>query len=69
MNTYYHAGRDDVETWIPNPDGTALLVTLDLSDVWATEFAEWESVVDTQTAAQIATAIINVLRQAERIDV
>ena len=57
-----------IETWIPSATerGVSDLVTIDTSDVWAETFAHWDALVDSDTAAAIASAVVAVLEQRER---
>ena len=49
-----------IEHWINNE-----LITIDTEDVWAETFAHWDCLVATDTASDIATAVVNVLIDAE----
>lgn len=60
--TTFDLARNAVDTWIPNGDGTSDLVTIDLETAWAETFAYWDSRVDSDTAARIATATITALK-------
>ncbi len=48
-----------LDTWIGNR-----LITIDLDRVWVETFARWDALVDTDTAAEIATATEHILRQS-----
>ncbi len=48
---------ETVETWINGE-----LITLNLEQVWSDTFAQWDALVDTDTAAAIASAVAATLR-------
>lgn len=52
-----------LETWMPNADGTRRLVTLDLNTIWAEVWLHWDKLVDTDVAAEIASATETILRR------
>ena len=47
-----------IDTWI-----NEALVVMDTETVWADTFAEWDALVDTDTAARIATAVVRILEE------
>jgi len=47
-----------INTWI-----NETLVVMDTETVWADTFAEWDTLVDTDTAARIATAVARILEE------
>lgn len=54
--------RNVAETWLPAGDGTSALFTIDLDLAWLEVFAQWDTRVDTDTAARIATATIAAIK-------
>lgn len=52
-----------VETWINDE-----LVTLDTDEVWREQFAHWDALTDTDTAARIASAVQRELEATETRD-
>jgi hypothetical protein len=49
-----------IEHWIGDD-----LITMDTDDVWLATFAEWDPLVPTDTAERIATAVVQVLMDAD----
>tara|TARA_R110000868_G_scaffold197718_1_gene443964 strand:- start:609 stop:770 length:162 start_codon:yes stop_codon:yes gene_type:complete len=47
-----------ISTWINDA-----LVEVDTDTVWAETFAHWDALVDTDTAALIATAVTRILEE------
>ena len=57
------APETNLDTWIPNNDGTSRLSTIALKDVWADTFARWDSKVETHVAVKIANAVRKIIGQ------